>query len=93
VIEWSNFKPAVSADARLRGAEFYRFDDAGQILEIRACCARPPGNPEQAYELGGFDCSRTRLPAPRPAGGCAVTRCRLRSSSLVAAEADWKWLR
>jgi ketosteroid isomerase-like protein len=55
VIEWSNFKPAVSAIARLRGAEFYRFDDTGKILEIRAYYACPPGSPAQPYELGGFD--------------------------------------
>ena len=55
VIEWSNFKPAVSAEARLRGAEFYRFDEGGKILEIRAYYACPPGGPETPYELGEFD--------------------------------------
>ena len=55
VIEWSNFKPAVSADARLRGAEFYRFDADGRILEIRAYYACPPGAPGRPYELGDFD--------------------------------------
>ena len=42
VIEWSNFKPSVSPDARLRGAEFYRFDAAGKIVEIRAYYACRP---------------------------------------------------
>src|SRR5262245_22292498 len=34
VIEWSNFKPSVAAGARLRGAELYRFDADGKIVEI-----------------------------------------------------------
>jgi ketosteroid isomerase-like protein len=55
VIEWSNFKPSVSPDARLRGAEFYRFDAAGKIVEIRAYYACPPGGPGRPYELGEFD--------------------------------------
>ena len=55
VIEWSNFKPAVSPEARLRGAEFYRFDAAGKIVEIRAYYACPPGGPGRPYELGEFD--------------------------------------
>jgi hypothetical protein len=55
VIEWSNFKPSVSADARLRGAEFYRFDVAGKIVEIRAYYACPPGGRGRPYELGEFD--------------------------------------
>ena len=55
VIEWSNFKPSVSPDARLRGAEFYRFDVAGKIVEIRAYYACPPAGPGRPYELGEFD--------------------------------------
>jgi ketosteroid isomerase-like protein len=55
VIEWSNFKPSVAADARLRGCEFYRFDADGRILEIRAYYACPPGAPGRVYELGEFD--------------------------------------
>jgi ketosteroid isomerase-like protein len=55
VIEWSNFKPSVSPDARLRGAEFYRFDAAGKIVEIRAYYACPPAGPGRPYELGEFD--------------------------------------
>ena len=55
VIEWSNFKPSVSPDARLRGAEFYRFDAAGKIVEIRAYYACPPAEPGRPYELGEFD--------------------------------------
>jgi hypothetical protein len=45
----------VSPDARLRGAEFYRFDAAGKIVEIRAYYACPPGDPGRPYELGEFD--------------------------------------
>jgi hypothetical protein len=55
VIEWSNFKPWVSPEARLRGAEFYRFDAAGKIVEIRAYYACPPADPGRPYELGEFD--------------------------------------
>jgi ketosteroid isomerase-like protein len=55
VIEWSNFKPSVSPDARLRGAEFYRFDTTGKIVEIRAYYACPPTDPGRPHELGEFD--------------------------------------
>lgn len=55
VIEWSNFKPNLGSNARLRGAEFYRFDESELIKEIRAYYACPPGSPLVPYELGGFD--------------------------------------
>src|ERR1700733_6717391 len=34
VIEWSNFKPGLGEQVRLRGSEWYLFDDAGLIKEI-----------------------------------------------------------
>ena len=35
--------------------EFYRFDAAGKIVEIRAYYACPPADPGRPYELGEFD--------------------------------------
>lgn len=55
VIEWSNFKPNIGENTRLRGTEWYRFDDQGRIREVRAYYACPPGDPASTYELGGFD--------------------------------------
>jgi ketosteroid isomerase-like protein len=72
VIEWSNFKPSVSPDARLRGAEFYRFDAAGKIVEIRAYYACPPGGPGRPSPPVGVavsthepDCEDMHAPAGR----------------------------
>lgn len=66
VIEWSNFKPDIGPDARLRGSEFYRFDENGLIVEIRAYYACPPGSPRVAYELGGFEYGRRGYPLAAP---------------------------
>jgi hypothetical protein len=55
VIEWSNFKPGLGPDARLRGTEWYRFDAGGLIEEIRAYYACPPVDARTGHELGGFD--------------------------------------
>jgi hypothetical protein len=55
VIEWSNFKPGLGAEVRLRGAEWYVFDEAGLIKEIRAYYACPPASSSGVHELGGFD--------------------------------------
>ena len=55
VIEWSNFKPGLGDEVRLRGAEWYVFDQAGLIKEIRAYYACPPGAGTATHELGGFD--------------------------------------
>jgi hypothetical protein len=55
VIEWSNFKPGLGAEVRLRGAEWYGFDEAGLITEIRAYYACPPVAGPGTHELGGFD--------------------------------------
>jgi hypothetical protein len=55
VIEWSNFKPGLGAEVRLRGTEWYVFDESGLIEEIRAYYACPPAAAPATYELGGFD--------------------------------------
>jgi hypothetical protein len=55
VIEWSNFKPGLGDEVRLRGTEWYAFDEAGLIEEIRAYYACPPAAAPSAHELGGFD--------------------------------------
>jgi len=53
VIEWTHFK---TKDARvLRGDEWYVFDDAGLITEIRAYYASPEDKSLARLELGGFD--------------------------------------
>ena len=65
VIEWSNFKPSVSPDARLRGAEFYRFDAAGKIVEIRAYYACPPGGPGRPVRARRVRLRGARIPDRR----------------------------
>ncbi len=55
VIEWSNFKPELGDEVRLRGSEWYEFDEAGLIKEIRAYYACPPVAARATHELGGFD--------------------------------------
>lgn len=52
-IEWTHFKPHLGS--YLRGDEWYCFDEAGLITEIRAYYACPPADPAQTAELGGFD--------------------------------------
>lgn len=51
--EWTHHKGA--AGVVLRGAEFYAFDDAGLISEIRAYYASPQAPDLTRLELGGFD--------------------------------------
>jgi hypothetical protein len=55
VIEWSNFKRGLGAEARLRGSEWYVFDEAGLIKEIRAYYACPQATRSATHELAGFD--------------------------------------
>lgn len=64
VIEWTHFKPKVGS--YLRGDEWYRFDEDGRILEIRAYYACPPKDPSQSHELGGFDYARRGYPMRAP---------------------------
>lgn len=53
VIEWSHFKR--KPGLLLRGDEWYRFDDDGRIIEIRAyyACPTHPGVTE--HRIGGLD--------------------------------------
>lgn len=55
VCEWTHFKQA--AGVVLRGIEWYEFDDAGLISEIRAYYASPRDRGRDRLELGGFDSS------------------------------------
>ena len=78
VIEWSNFKPSVSPDARLRGAEFYRFDAAGRILEIRAYYALParwPGPRVPARRVRLRRARGTRRPTSRRSQAATTQPC------------------
>jgi SnoaL-like domain len=71
VIEWTHWKTKLGV--YLRGDEWYRFDEAGRIREIRAYYACPPAPGQIAnYELGGFDYvgrAYTLKPPPRPGNG------------------------
>jgi hypothetical protein len=51
--EWTHFKG--KAGVILRGAEWYDFNDKGQITEIRAYYASPQSKSLDRLELGGFD--------------------------------------
>ncbi|RTL47492.1 MAG: nuclear transport factor 2 family protein [Rhodocyclaceae bacterium] len=53
VIEWSHFKR--KSEQLLRGDEWYRFNEDGKIVEIRAyyACPTHPGVAE--HRIGGFD--------------------------------------
>lgn len=54
VVEWTHWKTRLGV--YLRGDEWYRFDEAGLITEIRAYYASPPAaGSTLSYELGGFD--------------------------------------
>ena len=71
VIEWSNFKPSVSPDARLRGAEFYRFDVGRQDRRdprVLRVSARWPGPSVRAR--------RVRLRGARVPGGRSLDAVR-----------------
>ena len=83
VIEWSNFKPSVSPDARLRGAEFYRFDAAGKIVEIRAYYALSARSPRPSVRA-----RRVRLRGARVPGGRSLDVDRAACASVRNAAAD-----
>ena len=51
-IEWTHFKTKIGE--HIRGAEWYEFDDAGKITEIRAYYASPRDTESKANELEGF---------------------------------------
>lgn len=63
-IEWTHFKP--DQKSFLRGAEWYRFDEAGLILEIRAYYASPTHAGVAAHELGSFDYADRGYPLEPP---------------------------
>jgi SnoaL-like protein len=52
VIEWTHFKTKIGE--HIRGAEWYEFDEAGKISEIRAYYASPRDSTASANELEGF---------------------------------------
>ena len=53
VIEWTHVKR--KQGLILRGDEWYRFDDKGKILEIRAYYASPTHDGVTEHRIGGFD--------------------------------------
>jgi ketosteroid isomerase-like protein len=63
-IEWTHFKTRVGE--HIRGAEWYEFDAAGKISEIRAYYASPRDSAASANELEGFpyDAKGFALTAP-----------------------------
>jgi len=52
VVEWTHFKTKIGEV--IRGAEWYEFDAAGKIVEIRAYYASPRDATRKANELQGF---------------------------------------
>lgn len=52
VIEWTHFKPKTGG--YLRGDEWYRFDPAGLIIEIRAYYACPTHAGVAVHQIGDF---------------------------------------
>lgn len=64
ICEWTHFKQA--AGVVLRGTEWYEFDDAGLITEIRAYYASPQDKSLERLELGGFDYTERGFPSTRP---------------------------
>jgi hypothetical protein len=65
-IEWTHFKPKVGE--RLRGAEWYEFDEEGRITEIRAYYASPRDATASANELEGFPHEAKGFPMRPPEG-------------------------
>ena len=55
VIEWSNFKPGLGPEVRLRERSGTSLTTSGLIKEIRAYYACPPAAAPGTHELGGFD--------------------------------------
>ena len=66
VIEWTHWKTKLGVF--LRGDEWYRFDETGRIVEIRAYYACPPdADSGSNNELGGFDYEGRGYPLTPPA--------------------------
>jgi ketosteroid isomerase-like protein len=72
VIEWTHFKTKMNG--YLRGDEWYRFNDAGLITEIRAYYACPSTDSAARYEIGGFDYETAGYPLAAPAEALAAGR-------------------
>jgi ketosteroid isomerase-like protein len=51
-IEWTHFKPKIGE--RIRGAEWYEFDERGLMTVIRAYYASPRAKEHKVNELEGF---------------------------------------
>ena len=65
-IEWTHFKTRVGE--HIRGAEWYEFDSAGKITEIRAYYASPRDVNAPANELEGFPYAEKGFPLTAPTG-------------------------
>jgi ketosteroid isomerase-like protein len=63
-IEWTHFK--TKAGEHIRGAEWYEFDEAGKIKEIRAYYASPRDAAAPANELEGFPYAEKGFPLQSP---------------------------
>lgn len=63
-IEWTHFKP--KAGEFIRGAEWYEFDEAGMITEIRAYYAAPRDPAANVNELEGFPYQHKGFPLEPP---------------------------
>jgi hypothetical protein len=61
VCEWTHVKQR--AGVRLRGTEWYQFDNRGLIEEIRAYYASPQDKSLTELELGGFDYEHRGYPS------------------------------
>ena len=64
VIEWTHFKPCIGE--RIRGAEWYEFNERGLITEIRAYYAAPRDTGRRVNELEGFPYSEKGYAATEP---------------------------
>jgi methyltransferase len=64
-VEWTHFKPAVGE--RIRGSEWYEFDDDGKIVAIWAHYASPRDTARAANELEGFPYGERGYPHEPPA--------------------------
>lgn len=65
VIEWTHFKSKVNQT--LRGDEWYKFDKAGSITEIKAYYACPTHPGTALHRIGGFDYAGQGYPMTIPA--------------------------
>lgn len=66
VVEWSHFKTKIGET--IRGAEWYEFDAAGKIREIRAYYASPRDGGRKVNELQGYPYAEKGFAVEPPAG-------------------------